>query len=100
MMNDDGSAMTHVTVQCTLRDISQATGIRIEDVAFAMNECGLLQRRKKRTDKDKAIQNGDKDSLPEEVIVISREMIEKVATERKIKPVRYLDTRYVKLDED
>ncbi|KAF8339782.1 acyl-CoA N-acyltransferase [Cantharellus anzutake] len=62
----DGSATTHLTIKCTLMDISKATNLRPEDAAFAMEECGLLSR--------------------SEVIVISREMVEAVAAEHKVKP--------------
>lgn len=75
--NPDGSATTHVFVKCTLKDISIATNIRIEDVAFTLHECGMLQRRR-------SIANQDS-SLEEEMIVISREIVEQVAKERGVK---------------
>jgi histone acetyltransferase HTATIP/histone acetyltransferase MYST1 len=72
--NPDGSATTHIIVSCTLDDISKATALKPDDVAFALKECGLLQRRKKH------------DSLQgQDVICISREMVEKLMTERMIK---------------
>ncbi|KZS90340.1 acyl-CoA N-acyltransferase [Sistotremastrum niveocremeum HHB9708] len=80
-LNPNGSATTNVFIQCTLRDISQATNIRVEDIAFALNECGLLQRRRK-----------DNETL-EEVIMLSREMIDKVAAERNIKSKRLIDVK-------
>lgn len=43
--NPDGSSTSHVLVKCTLVDIARATGLRVEDAAFALNECGLLIRR-------------------------------------------------------
>jgi hypothetical protein len=45
--NLDGSATTHVVVKCTLADLARATNLRVEDAAFAMNECGLLRMRGK-----------------------------------------------------
>lgn len=48
----------------------------MEDAAFALNECGLLSRRTKSTD-------GREEE--EEVIVVSREMVEAVAQERNVK---------------
>jgi histone acetyltransferase MYST1 len=42
--NPDGSATTHVKIECTLADIAEATNLRIEDAAFAMQEVGLLDR--------------------------------------------------------
>ncbi|CAL1696908.1 unnamed protein product [Somion occarium] len=72
--NPDGSSTSHVVVRCTLADIARATGLRVEDVAFAMNECGLLVRRQKAEGEEM-----------EETIVISREMVELVAKERNIK---------------
>jgi histone acetyltransferase HTATIP/histone acetyltransferase MYST1 len=74
--NPDGSATSHVVVKCTLVDIARATNLRVEDAAFALNECGLLVTRYKEADKTEAT---------EEVIVISREMIEAVAKERMVK---------------
>ncbi|THG96413.1 hypothetical protein EW026_g5416 [Hermanssonia centrifuga] len=44
--NPDGSATSHVVVRCTLADLARATGLRVEDAAFALNECGMLTRRK------------------------------------------------------
>ena len=73
--NADGSATTHVVVKCTLSDIARATNLRIEDATFAMNECGLLRMRGK---------EGEEEDL-EEMIVVTREMIEKVAKERGVK---------------
>jgi hypothetical protein len=71
--NPDGSATTHVVVKCTLSDIGKATNLRIEDATFAMNECGLLRMREKG--------EGEQD----EMIIVTREMIEKVAEERGVK---------------
>jgi hypothetical protein len=86
--NPDGSATSHVMVQCTLSDIAQATGLRVEDAAFAMSECGMLERRK-RAHSDPAKQKGrgkvvDTDDQ-EEHIVVSREMVEAVAKDRNVK---------------
>ncbi len=71
--NRDGSATTHIVVRCTLADIARATNLRIEDAAFALNECGLLGRHLK----------GDGSS--EDVLAITREMVEAVAKERDVK---------------
>lgn len=70
----DGSATTHVFVNCTLDDISKATALRPEDAAFALKESGLLQRKKKK----------DLEEV-EDVICVSREMVEAVAKARGIK---------------
>lgn len=76
--NPDGSSTSHVVVRCTLADIARATGLRLEDAAFAMNECGLLVRRYK---------TGDEHGYGqvEETVVVSREMVEVVAKERNVK---------------
>ncbi|KZT22090.1 acyl-CoA N-acyltransferase [Neolentinus lepideus HHB14362 ss-1] len=68
-LNLDGSATSHATVKCTLADIAQATNMRVEDAAFALNECGLLLRRR---------EDGEQ-------VMISREMVEVVARERGVK---------------
>lgn len=86
--NADGSATSHVVVRCTLTDIAKATNLRIEDAAFAMNECGLLVKRLKGNGKDNEV---------EEVIMVSREMVEAVAKERKVKKT-CIDLAHVLLD--
>jgi len=67
----DGSAAVHVVARCTLAELARATNLRIEDAAFALNECGLLVRRE-----------GEGDAM---TIAISREMVETVARERNVK---------------
>ncbi|KAF9229844.1 acyl-CoA N-acyltransferase [Gyrodon lividus] len=71
--NPDGSATSHVVVQCTLTEIARVTNLRIEDAAFALNECGLLGH----------VQM-DSDGTREQ-IGITREMVEAVARERRVK---------------
>jgi hypothetical protein len=83
-MNADGSATSHVIVRCTLQDIAKATDLRPEDAAFALNECGLLSQRQ-----------GDGDTC-QDVIAISREMVETVAKERRVKEL-CLDQAHVLL---
>ena len=73
--NADGSATTHVVVKCTLADLARATNLRVEDAAFAMNECGLLRMRGK---------NG-READATDMIVVTREMVEQVAKERGVK---------------
>ncbi|KAI0962849.1 hypothetical protein AcW1_000102 [Taiwanofungus camphoratus] len=73
--NLDGSATAHVVVRCTLVDIARATNLRVEDAAFALNECGLLMRRKR----------ADGAGPADEMVVVSREMVEAVARERGVK---------------
>jgi hypothetical protein len=45
VLNPDGSATTKIVVQCTLAELSRATHLKPEDVAFALNECGLVSRK-------------------------------------------------------
>ncbi|KAG6373170.1 acyl-CoA N-acyltransferase [Boletus reticuloceps] len=71
--NLDGSATSHVVVRCTLGDIARATNLRVEDAAFALNECGLLTHVQR-----------DSDGAREQ-IGITREMVEAVAKERRVK---------------
>jgi len=87
--NPDGSATTHVVSQCTLADISQVTYLRVEDIAFALNECGLLQRRK--------LSESAEEGTEEVQIVISREMVEQVAESRHVKQLCILDLNRVLL---
>ena len=73
--NPDGSATAHVVIRCTLSDIARATNLRVEDAAFALNECGLLIRR----------QEADGPGGTEDVVAVSREMVETVAKQRNVK---------------
>lgn len=70
--NPDGSATSHVVVQCTLAEIARATNLRVEDAAFALNECGLLA-------------HVQMDEGTKQEIGITREMVEAVAKERRVK---------------
>ncbi|THH14484.1 hypothetical protein EW146_g5858 [Bondarzewia mesenterica] len=74
--NRDGSATTHVVVRCTLAEIARAANMRVEDAAFALNECGLLVS---------PLGEGGGESEEEELVVVSREMVEAVAEERGVK---------------
>lgn len=62
-----------MVVQCTLAEIARATNLRVEDAAFALNECGLLSH----------IQLDDNGT--KEQVGITREMVEAVAKERRVK---------------
>ncbi|KAG5649877.1 hypothetical protein H0H81_001669 [Sphagnurus paluster] len=77
-LNDDGAAVTHVTVRCKLGDIARATNLRLEDAAFALNEVGLLMRRF-------ADAEADAGDAAQRTVVISRAMVERVAKERNVK---------------
>ncbi|KAH9949487.1 acyl-CoA N-acyltransferase [Amylocystis lapponica] len=72
--NADGSATAHVVVRCTLADIARATNLRVDDAAFALNECGLLVHRQRT--------NG---TGQEDLVMVSRAMVEAVAKERRVK---------------
>lgn len=65
-------------VRCTLTDIARATNLRVEDAAFALNECGLLTKRRQEDGEETSEETSEE-------IVVSREMIERVAKERKVK---------------
>ncbi|KAG9013238.1 hypothetical protein FRB90_006108 [Tulasnella sp. 427] len=86
-----GTTRQHLNIRCTLLDIARATGLRHEDVAFAMEECGLLTRRKKDGDE------GEGGGEEREIIYVSAEMVEKVARERKVKHKCILDPAHVLL---
>jgi histone acetyltransferase MYST1 len=78
---DDGSARTDSYVHCTLEEIARLAGLRVEDAAFAMHEVGLLARRL-----SPHSTSGTPASLDEEAaVVMSREMIEAVARQRRVK---------------
>ncbi|PFH48225.1 hypothetical protein AMATHDRAFT_6029 [Amanita thiersii Skay4041] len=104
-IREDGGAETHVSVQCSLADIARATNLRIEDAAFALNECGLLAKRitareleqqregeeeyRERSSSTAVIMPGMGAGImgvkAEDVIVLTRQMVEEVAAERKVK---------------
>ncbi|OSD05690.1 acyl-CoA N-acyltransferase [Trametes coccinea BRFM310] len=106
----DGSATTHVVVRCTLADVAGATNLRVEDAAFALNECGLLIRR--RTERvpapAPALAPAEGDGAEaheppagvrvreEDVVVVTREMVEAVAKARDVKRM-CLDLHHVLL---
>ncbi|KAH9939012.1 acyl-CoA N-acyltransferase [Epithele typhae] len=71
--NADGSATSHVVARCTLADVARATNLRVEDVAFALNECGLLGAR------------GADAADAGAPVVVTREAVERVARERDVK---------------
>ena len=112
--NADGSATTHVVVRCTLADVARACNLRVEDAAFALNECGLLVRRlppnpvpdanskhaPNAGDVDGGIEagtgagaaagsnnitNNNNANNVGETLAITREMVEAVARERDVK---------------
>lgn len=85
-MNKDGSITTHVSIHATLQDIAHAVHLRPDDAAFALRECGFLDRRK--------FDVIDEDE--EEIIVISREMVEGVADAVNVKKM-YMDPKGVLL---
>jgi hypothetical protein len=66
--NPDGGATTHAVIRCSLAEIARATNLRVEDAAFAMNECGLFSCHDE-----------------EQTIVVTREVIEKIASEKGLK---------------
>lgn len=78
--NADGSATTHVIVRCTLAELARATNLRVDDAAFALNECGLLLRRRTSEGDESAAGGGSG-----ETVVVSREMVDAVAKARNVK---------------
>ncbi|KAM6497798.1 acyl-CoA N-acyltransferase [Amanita muscaria] len=94
----DGSAVTHVSVRCTLSDIAHATNLRIEDAAFALNECGLLIKKIKAKERniDVVEATGIAGVSANDTVVLTREMVEQVAKERNVKKP-CMDRAYVLL---
>lgn len=85
--NPDGSASVHLKIQCSLADIADATNLRVDDTAFALNEMGMLKRWGKLS--------GSDDEQP--MVVLTREIVEKVAQERGVKDGSVLHLSHVKL---
>ncbi len=106
--NADGSATTHVVVRCTLADVARACNLRVEDAAFALNECGLLARRLDLAPTPASSSNSNSNAKlnpideegaggagagagaggkgeTEPALAITREMVEAVARERDVK---------------
>ncbi|KDR68729.1 hypothetical protein GALMADRAFT_256551 [Galerina marginata CBS 339.88] len=109
----DGGSESHVKVECSLADIARATNLRPDDAAFALNECGLLTRRRSvahtTTPTPNGIGNGngngngsnsngggEDEDEGEYTIVVTREMVERIVKERNIK-IMYLDLSCVLL---
>ncbi|CAE6446921.1 unnamed protein product, partial [Rhizoctonia solani] len=98
------SGVKHRTVRCGLEDIAHATHLRPDDIALALREAGLLTHRRsaqsnptepagEAADNNRHVtsenaSNGAQDTKhqSEVQIVITHEMIERVARERKVKP--------------
>ena len=86
-------------------DIARATGLRHEDVAFTMEDCGLLLRRRKEVHQgngrsSRSGEEGSSSTPPEmekEIIVVSAEMVERVAKQRAVKQKCILDPAHVLL---
>lgn len=101
-MLEDGSAETHVSVRCTLSDIARATNLRVEDAAFALNECGLLAKRIHASENERSAGAGAEGGTgmagvgAGDVIVLTRPMVEKVSRERNVKKP-CMDIAFVKL---
>ncbi|KAH7334038.1 acyl-CoA N-acyltransferase [Rhizoctonia solani] len=105
------SGVKHRTVRCGLEDIAHATHLRPDDIALALREAGLLTHRRSAQSNPTELAGEAADNIrhiasenvsqetkhqSEVQIVITHEMIEKVARERKVKPA-YLDRAYVLL---
>ena len=78
---------TEFAVRVTVEQVAVATGMRIDDAILALKSCGLLSY----------IDKEDED--PELVLVITPESIERVATERKLKPALLDVAHILPLDE-
>ncbi|KAH6905835.1 tat-interactive protein [Coprinopsis sp. MPI-PUGE-AT-0042] len=104
-LEEDGSAKTHCHVDFTLQDLARACNLRMDDAAFAMNECGLLTKRivDEDSEQDDQVNGHDEASdhqssmrrtASNDVIVITRTLVEEVAKMRNVKPM-VMDLRYV-----
>jgi histone acetyltransferase MYST1 len=96
---DDGSAQTHCYINFTLQDLARACNLRMDDTAFAMNECGLLTKRIVSSNSEHNYQvNGNGEAADttssSDMIVITRTLVEEVAKARNVKPM-VMDLRYV-----
>ncbi|GAA5861096.1 hypothetical protein JCM8547_008034 [Rhodosporidiobolus lusitaniae] len=114
--NGDGAEDGAFDFPTTLEDLAEAVNLRAEDVAYAMAESGLAQfrqgGRKKKTrggseeegegpieevkieddEEDEGDGEGDGE---EESVVITPELVEQVAREKRVKPMPMLDVAYV-----
>ncbi|GAA6027436.1 hypothetical protein JCM8097_007863 [Rhodosporidiobolus ruineniae] len=101
----------------TLDDLAEAVNLRAEDVAFALVESGLAQnrqggrRREKKADgdgkpppeEDREVKMEEDDGegerevaeQEEESLVVTPELVELVAVEKRVKPMPMLDVAYV-----
>jgi DNA-directed RNA polymerase specialized sigma subunit len=98
----------HFAFPTTLEDLAEAVNLRPDDVAFAMVESGLAQYRsggKKKVEGGgegnvKMEEDGEeeeKEEEEEETLVVTPELVELVAKERRVVPLPMLDVAYVTL---
>jgi len=69
----EGGAQTNVYITCTLEDIARNCNLRLDDAAFALNECGLLYAK-----------YSDDSQFEPGAFVITKEAVERIAKERNI----------------
>lgn len=91
-------------LETTLERLAKATNLRVEDVAFALSECGLLKYRLPRAESSEVkIEGVDKVEKAEQqqqqqqqgpLILISKEAVKKALLERKIRRA-VLDLQYI-----
>ncbi|BGP15833.1 hypothetical protein JCM10213_005683 [Rhodosporidiobolus nylandii] len=106
---DGAGTLSDFSFPTTLDDLAEAVNLRAEDVAFAMVESGLGRyrqgeargRREAGEDEDE-VKMEDEDEEQEhekgkddETLVVTPELVELVAREKKVKPVPMLDVAYV-----
>lgn len=94
---DEGGSFRFPT---SLKDVAEATNIRPDDAAFALVESGLAQWRRPVGGGDMAEDStGAEGEEGEKVLelVISKELVEKVALEKGVKESPMLDLAYVLL---
>lgn len=92
-LTNDGS--DNVTLQTTLDRLAEATNLRIEDLCFALSECGLLQRKKSALTSTRTVKSESRVENDEALqLVVSRDHVRQAIKHFNVKrPV--LDVNYV-----
>ncbi|KAH7104682.1 acyl-CoA N-acyltransferase [Auriculariales sp. MPI-PUGE-AT-0066] len=96
--NDDGSALEHIEIPCSLGDLCAALMLPEEDVLWALRETLALLDYTEPLALEVEDGDGDRETLRVDRHVITREMVNAVWEARQLKEERLLDRAYLQLD--
>ncbi|KAJ7049442.1 acyl-CoA N-acyltransferase [Mycena amicta] len=100
-LNDNGTATVNAEIQLTIMEIAKATHLRVDDVAFALNEIGVLSLRlasEDEADLRRLAASPASSPNPNTFVFISRATVDRVIKERNVKIKPCLDLTYCCMD--